>query len=154
MNQTTKSAGPVWYWVVAAVALLWNLLGCAMFAVELFAQEAAMESMTADQKAWVRSIPAWVYVVYGIAVSTGVAGTVGLFLRQGWAVALYAVCLVAVIVQMFYTMIPGGGLQVMGPSGAVMPAVVIVIAAALLWFARFAKSRNWIGQVSPTVERA
>jgi hypothetical protein len=31
--------------------------------------------------------------------------------------------------------------------------VVIGIAAALLWFSWFARSRGWFGQVSPTVER-
>jgi hypothetical protein len=141
----TKSAVPLWYWVVAAVALLWNLLGCAMLGIELFAQEAMMESMTADQKTWARSIPGWIYVVYAVAVSTGVAGSIGLFLRRSWTIALFAVCLVAVIIQMTYTMIIAGGLQVTGPSGAVMPMLVIAAAAALLWFARFAWSRSWIG---------
>ncbi len=86
-------------------------------------------------------------------MSTGVAGTIGLFMRKGWTIAMFAICLVAVIVQMFYTMIIGGGLQVMGPSGLVMPSLVISIAAVLLWFSWFARSRGWFGQVSPTVER-
>ena len=145
MSQETKSAVPRWYWVIAAVALLWNLLGCTFFAMELFAQEAFMESMTEPQKEWVRSIPGWIYFVYGLAVSTGVVGSVGLFLRKGWTTLMFTICLVAVIVQMVYTMIIGGGLQVTGPSGLVMPSVVIVIAAALLWFSRFARSRGWLG---------
>jgi hypothetical protein len=143
VNQKTKSAVPLWYWVIAAVALLWNLLGCAMFGMEIFAQDAMLQSMTEDQKEWARSIPAWIYFVYGLAVSTGVAGSIGLFMRKGWTIGMFAICLVAVIVQMVYTMIIGGGLQVMGPSGLVMPSLVIVIAAALLWFSLFARSRSW-----------
>ena len=145
MNQNTKPAIPFWYWVIAAVALLWNLLGCAIFATEMFAQEAAIASWTAEQKQWARSIPGWIYFVYGVAVTTGVLGSVGLFLQKQRTIVLFAVCLVAVLVQMGYTMIIAGGLAVMGPSGAVMPSVVIVIAAALLWFSWFAKSRNWLG---------
>jgi len=152
MNQTTKSAVPFWYWVIAAVGLLWNLLGCLFFAMEMFAQEAMMESMTDAQKEWARSIPGWIYFVYGVAVSTGVAGCIGLFMRQGWSIPMFAVCLVAVIVQMGYTMIIAGGLEAMGPSGAVMPLLVIAIAAGLLWFSWFAKRRNWFGGVSSTVE--
>jgi hypothetical protein len=143
MKQQTKSAIPLWYWVVAAVALLWNLLGCLFLTVELFAQETFMESMTEAQKAWARSIPGWIYFVYGVAVLTGVAGSIGLLLRQGWSTVMFAICLVAVIVQMVYTMLIGGGLQASGPSGLVMPSLVIVIAAALLWFSRFARSRGW-----------
>jgi hypothetical protein len=154
MNQNTKPAVPLWYWVIAALALLWNLLGCAAFAMEVFAQEAMMQSMTEDQKEWARSIPRWIYFVYALAVTTGVAGSIGLLMRHGWTVALFAICLAAVLVQMFYTMILGGGMQVMGPSGLVMPSLVIVFAAALLWFSWFARSRSWLGQVRPTVERA
>lgn len=148
MNRQTKSAVPPWYWVFAAVALLWNLLGCAFFGIELVAQEAAMEYMTEPQKAWARSIPGWVYFIYGVAVATGVAGSIGLLLRKSWAPTMFAICLVSVIVQMVYTMIIGGGLRVMGPSGAVMPLLVIGVAAALLLFSRFARSRGWLGEVS------
>jgi hypothetical protein len=153
MHQTTKPAVPRWYWVIAAVALLWNLLGCVFFAMEIFAQEALMESMTEAQKQWARSIPSWIYFVYGLAVTTGVAGSIGLFMRKSWTIAMYAICLVAVIVQMVDTMIIGGGLQAMGPSGAVMPLLVIGIAAALLWFSWFARRRNWFGKVSLTADR-
>ena len=153
MNQETKSSVPRWYWVIAAVALLWNLMGCAFFAIEIFAQEAAMESMTQAQKEWARSIPRWIYFVYGVAVTTGVAGSIGLFLRKSWTIATFAICLAAVTVQMVYTMLIGGGLQVMGPSGLVMPSIVIGIAAALLWFSSFARSRGWFAQVNPSVER-
>ena len=139
--------------MIAAVALLWNLVGCAFFAMELFAQEAFMKSMTEPMKEWARSIPGWIYFVYGLAVSTGVAGSIGLFLRKSWTTLMFAICLVAVIVQMVYTMIIGGGIQVMGPSGLVMPSLVIVFSAALLWFSWFARSRSWFGQVSPANRR-
>jgi len=142
MKQKTKSAVPLWYWVIAAVALLWNLMGCAIFAIEMFAQEAAMESMTQAQKEWARSIPRWIYLVYGVAVSTGVAGSIGLFMRKSWTITMFAICFAAVSVQMVYTMLIGGGLQVMGPSGLVMPSMVIGIAASLLWFSWFARRRS------------
>jgi hypothetical protein len=153
VNQNTTSAVPRWYWVIATVALLWNLLGCAFFGMELFAQEAVMESMTEPQKEWARSIPRWIYFVYGLAVSTGVAGSVGLLLRKGWTTLMFAICLGAVIVQMVYTMLLGGGLQAMGPAGLVMPSLVIGVAAALLWFSWFARSRGWFGPVSPPAAR-
>ena len=81
------------------------------------------------QKEWARSIPGWIYFVYVVAVSTGVAGSIGLLLRKGWTTLMFAICLVAVIVQMFYTMIISGGLKAIGPSGLIMPSLVIAIAA-------------------------
>jgi hypothetical protein len=152
MQRQTRSGIPFWYWAVAAAALLWNQMGCVMFGIEMFAQETAMESMTQEQKAWVRSIPRWIYVVYGVAVSSGVAGSIGLFMRKNWSIAMFAVCLVAVSVQMIFTMILGGGLQVMGRSGLIMPALVIGIAAILLWFSWFAKNRGWFVPMIPAVK--
>jgi hypothetical protein len=89
-------------------------------------------------------MPSWLYWIYGLAVSTGLAGSIGLFRQKGWSVPLFATCLGAVLVQMVYSMLVAGGLQVMGPSALVMPVLVIVIAAALLWFAHFARRRSWI----------
>jgi hypothetical protein len=152
VNPATKPSVPFWYWAIVGLALLWNLLGCLFFAVEMFAQEAAIQSLTEPQKEWARSIPGWIYFVYGLAVTTGVAGSIGLFLRKGWTIPLFAISLAAVIVQMAYTMLIGGGLQVMGPSGAVMPSLVIAIAAALLWFSWFARSCGWLGPVSPAAK--
>jgi hypothetical protein len=145
MNPPAKRSVPVWYWVIAVVAVLWNLMGCAALATELFAQEAMMESMTEPQKAWARSIPTWIYFVYGVAVGTGVAGSVGLCLRSGWSVWLFAISLVAVLIQMVHTMLIAGGLAVMGPGGAIMPTLVIVLAAFLLWFSWLARGKGWIG---------
>jgi hypothetical protein len=144
MNDEAKSTVPSWYWVVAAIALIWNLLGCAAFAMELFAQEAAMESMTDVQREWARSLPGWIYLIYGAAVGTGVAGSITLFLRRTWAVSLFGISLAAVLVQMIYSMLIAGGLQAMGPSGAVMPTVVIALAAALLWFSFLARRKSWL----------
>lgn len=145
MNKQPNLAVPLWYWVIAALALLWNLLGCAFFGMEMFAQEAVMASMAEDQKEWARTIPGWIYFVYGLAVTTGVLGSLGLFLRKNWSVALFAISLAAVLVQMGYTMIIGGGLQVMGPSGLVMPLVVIVFSGALLWFSWFSSRQGLFG---------
>ena len=151
MNEQSKPAVPFWYWVIATLALLWNLMGCAAFGMEVFAQEAMMESMTEEQKEWARAIPGWIFVVYALAVTSGVAGSIGLFMRKRWTVTLFAICLAAVIVQMGYTMFIMTGMEVMGPSGLVMPGLVIFFAAALLWFSWFARGQNWLGPVRPTM---
>jgi hypothetical protein len=144
VNEHPKPAVPRWHWAIATAALLWNLMGCAIFATEIFAQEAAMKSWTEAQKAWAQSIPSWIYFVYAVAVVSGVAGSIGLFLRKAWSVFLFGISLPAVLIQMVYTMLIAGGLQAMGPSGLVMPALVIVFAAALLWYAWFAKGKGWL----------
>ena len=89
-------------------------------------------------------MPGWIYIVYALAVFTGVGGSVGLLMRRGWSALLLAISLMAVVVQMSYTMIVSGGLEVMGPGGAIMPAVVVLFAGFLAWFSRWAKGKGYV----------
>jgi uncharacterized protein VirK/YbjX len=144
LSEQQKLSVPVWFWVIAAVALLWNLIGFVIFLSEVFAQEAMMESMTEKQKEWTRSTPSWIYFVFAISVSTGLAGSICLLMRKASSVLLFTISFVAVLIQMLYTMLIAGGLQVMGPSGAVMPAVVIILSIAWLLFSQFSKGKGWL----------
>lgn len=137
MSDDSKLSAPVWFWMLAVVALLWNLMGCMIFLSEVFAKEAMMESFTEEQKEWSRAIPFWIYIVFAISVLSGVVGSIGLLVRRKLAVPCFAVSLFAVVVQMGYTMLIAGGLRVMGPSGAVMPVMVVVLAVIWLLFSKY-----------------
>lgn len=143
---TAVTRTPKWYLPIVIVALLWNLLGCLFLAIELFAQDAAIASMTEPQQEWVRSTPGWIYVIYAIGVTTGVAGSIGLLARKTATTTLFAISLVAVVLLQGYTMGIAGGLAVMGPSGLIMPAVVVVIAALLFGLSRFGKKAGWLSR--------
>ena len=144
MNEQSKASVPVWFWVIAAVALLWNIMGCMILLSEVFAKEAMMESFTEEQKEWSRSIPGWVYIVFAISVATGIAGSIFLFMRKRLSVPSFTISFVAVLIQMVYTMLIAGGLRVMGPSGAVMPVLVVLLSIAWLLFSLFSKGKGWL----------
>lgn len=144
MNEQQKASVPLWFWGIAVVALLWNMIGCVILLSEVFAQEAMIESMTEVQKEWSRSTPIWIYFVFAISVSAGVAGSIGLLMRKKLSVPLFLVSFVAVFIQMVYTMLIAGGLQVMGPAGAVMPAVVVTLSIAWLLLSLYYKAKGWL----------
>lgn len=144
MSEQARASVPKWFWVIAVLSLLWNLMGCMIFLTEVFAKEAMMESFTEAQKEWSRAIPVWIYVVFAISVSTGVLGSICLLKRMKLSVPVFAISCIAVLVQMVYTMLIAGGLQVMGPSGAVMPTIVSVLSVAWLQFSWFAKGKGWL----------
>ena len=146
-DATSASPTPKWYLPVAIVAVLWNLVGCVNLAFELFAQDALIESWSAAQQEWARSIPAWIYVIYAVAVTMGVAGSRGLLLRQPGTTVLFAISLFAVVVQMTYTMGIAGGLTVLGPSAAITPAMVIAIATLLLGVSVHSKNSGWLSRL-------
>lgn len=144
MNENPKSAVPRWFWAIAIVALLWNIMGCVVFLSDVFAKEEMIKTMTEPQKEWARSIPGWVYAFFGVSVGTGIAGSIALLMRNKLALPLFAISFVAVLVQMVHTMGIAGGLQVMGPSGAVMPVIVVVLACLWLVASAGFRRRGWL----------
>jgi hypothetical protein len=103
-----------------------------------------LESFTEAQKEWSRSTPTWIYLVFAISVITGIAGCVSLLMRKRLAIPLFAISCIAVIIQMTYAMLIDRGLQVMGPSGAVMPVLVVILSIVWFQFARIGKVKKWL----------
>lgn len=144
MNKNLSTSIPVWFWLVSGAAILWNLMGCVIFLSDVFALESNIQSWTEPQKEWARSTPTWIYFLFAISVSSGVAGSIFLLLRQPLSITLLAVSFATVLVQMTYTMLIAGGLKVMGPSGAVMPTIVVLLGLTWLLFSLFSKRNNWL----------
>ena len=81
-SEETPTRIPVWFRIVAVIALLWNLMGCAAFAAEMLIQEEMMKTMTPEAQEWAKGIPGWIYVVYFLAVSSGTLACIGLLVRK------------------------------------------------------------------------
>lgn len=143
MKEKTKPAVPVWYWLVATAALLWNLIGCMNFGVEVFALEAAINDWTDAEKEWARSIPTWIYFVFAIAVTTGTTASIGLLLRKSWTIPLFAISLIAMTFQILYSMFVCGGFAVFELTISILLLIPIVVPALFLWFSWFANKRGW-----------
>jgi len=88
--------------------------------------------------------PSWLYIVFAIAVLTGLIGCIGLLMRKRWAVTLFLVSLITVIVQFGYNVFGTELLSALGNSAAIMPIVVIVFAALLYLYAKRCDARGWL----------
>ncbi len=141
--ETTKKA-PLVYWLVAVAVSFWNLMGCIIFFSAILGGEAMLEGMTEVQKEWARSLPAWIYVVFGIAIVSGVLGCVSLWIRKKVSFSLFLISLAAVLVQQIYSMFIAGGFQVMGAQGLIMPGIVTAIAFSTVWFSMFSLRKGWL----------
>ena len=145
MDEEPPQNIPKWFWVIAVSALIWNLMGFVIFYGETFQQEALIVGFEPDQQEWMRSTPRGIYVVFGLSVGTGILGSLLLLAKKKTSLPLFSVSFIAVLIQMIYTMLIAGGLEVMGPSGAIMPCVVIFLAAAWLGFAFQFLRKGWLG---------
>lgn len=131
----------VWYWVIAVLGLLWNSFGAAdylAYHLDTAAYEARMEP---DAVAYYNGLPGWLMYAWALAVWGGVLGWVLMLLRSRFAVPVFLVSLVAMVVN-FGWWVPTGGLSVMPAAGLVVTALVVAGAVFALWFARRARANG------------
>jgi hypothetical protein len=133
---------PKWYMPVTIIALLWNLMGCAAYVMDMTMSPEAVAALTDAQRAMYEARPAWAVAAYATAVWAGAAGSLGLVLRKTWAMPLLLLSLVALVVQ---------DVALFGMSGAtadstavVLQSMVMIIAIGLVLLARKAASHHWI----------
>jgi hypothetical protein len=142
--QVGATAVPAWFWIVAIAALLFELLGCFFYFVEVRMSAADIAALPLDQAAMLAARPSWYYAAFGIAVWVGVAGAVLLLLRRRWAVWALLISLVAAIVQ-FSSVLIVPEMRAMTPSDALfVPITVIIVAYAFWQFSKLAGRRGWL----------
>jgi hypothetical protein len=145
MTTTTGGKRSVGYWIVAVFALVWNLIGVAMWYLQINMTPEKLAMMPEAQRQVYEGTPSWLNVAFAVAVFAGVLGGVGLLMKKRWATTMFVLSLVALLIQMIgaFTVTPAWAAY--GPAGLVMPAVLVAIALFLLWYANKAKARGWLG---------
>lgn len=134
---------PVSFWVIAAAGLAWNLIGLAMYYLQVTATPAQLAtSYSPAEVAYLQNIPAWANAAYGLAVTAGVLGCIALLLRRGFARVLLALSLIGIVAQNVYGIVLGDGIEVFGYGALVLPILVLTIGIALLIYAGRAKKNG------------
>ena len=142
MHAAAAPTLPTSFRIISVLALLWNLLGPAMFAMQATVSPESLAAMPAAQRAVHEATPLWINVAFGLAVASGVLGAVGLLLRRRWAVAMFAVSLVALAVQLLGAYLVTPAWAASGVAGLALPALLIAIVAGLLGYARSVARRG------------
>jgi ABC-type xylose transport system permease subunit len=132
------------FWIVSAVALAWNLVGVMSYLTSVTAGPEVLAALPEAERALYANIPAWATSAYAIAVFGGLLGSVALLLRKAWAVPLFVASLIGVLVQMGHAFLMTALLEVKGASAAILPVLILAIAAYLAWYARSARARGWL----------
>ncbi|WP_162314440.1 hypothetical protein [Pseudoxanthomonas yeongjuensis] len=145
MNTASVSPRRWTFWVIAFVALVWNLIGLAMFVVQVRLTPAMVAAMPAAQQQVHAATPPWVDIAFGVAVVFGVLGSLALLLRKRLAPPLFMVSLLAIVVQVAGIFVATPAWQAYGPAGLAMPAMLVVIAVYLYGYARTAAAKGWLG---------
>lgn len=147
MNATTidPAVRPRWYSVAAIAALLWNLIGIAMFLMHYTLSPEALAALPPEQQALFEAMPGWTWVAYGVATIGGALGALMLVMRRRAATWLLTLSLLAVVAQFLWQAVLSEAVPLLGPVQALtLPVVVLAAAALICWFAWRAAARGWL----------
>jgi len=137
MTENSMNKPPIWFWIVSAVALIWNLLGVGVYLAQAYMDEDTMAALTESERAMYDNLPAWYTGVFALAVFGGALGCIALLLRKKWAYIILLVAAIAAIIQMCYVAFS------LKMANAMTP-MIIIVAIALVWLAKHATKKGWL----------
>lgn len=140
-----RNRAPVWFWIVAALILLWGLAGVAAFYMDVTMSAEKFAELPDYDRQLMAGRPQWYIWLYGVAVWSGLLAAVVLLLRSAIAYAGFVLSLIAVIAMFGYIFATTDLIAVKGfVEAAGFPAVIAAIAAFQVWLAQYARRRGWI----------
>ena len=128
------------FWVVGAIALIWNVMGVINFFVQM--NPDVLDAYRESERAIIEGRPAWATGAFAIAVFGGALGCVLLLMRKRAAFYVFIASLLGVIVTMTHTL----GVGIDFGLGEILGIILmpLVVAAFLIWYAKQAESKGWI----------
>ena len=143
MNDKTVGGVHWSFWVIGAVALIWNVMG----AINLFMQmnAGALAAMPEAQRAIIEGRPAWATGAFAIAVFGGALGCLLLLLRKSAAYYFFIASLLGMIAHMLPYLGMAGSTIDFGPFEiSVYILMPLGVAAFLIWYSKQVESKGWI----------
>ncbi|MBV1922925.1 MAG: hypothetical protein KUG68_02735 [Flavobacteriaceae bacterium] len=141
---TTTNKPKVAFWIIAIIALIWNAMGVMAYIGQAYMTDDAKALLPEAQRELYENVPAWATAAFAIAVFGGLLGSLALIIKKKWAIPLFLLSLLGVLVQMVYNFFLSNNMDVYGPGGYIMPIMVIIIAIFLYMYSKKAKTNGWL----------
>ena len=134
---------PPWFGAVAGQGNAWTSLGLVQIvgAVTATSASLAAKGMTPEQIDVYLSIPFRMNFAFGVGVIGGLIGSILMAVKNKGAQPVLLASLVAYVV-LYIGDIVHGVFAALGPPQVIVLTVVVAIAAALLWVARFSDKQR------------
>jgi hypothetical protein len=132
------------FWVISSMALVWNLMGVFNYLTQAFMTNEVLATLPKDQQLLYEDVPAWVTAAFATAVFSGTVGALLLLLKKKNASIFFILSFVGIIIQMTYGLLINENTDSYGPLGLLMPLMIIVVGAYLIWYSKKASENRWL----------
>lgn len=132
---------PIWFWILAVGALLFEAAGAYLFANSMTLDP---NMLPLDQRSIYAATPKWMTFAWGVAIATGVIGAVALLARRRIAQPFLLISWLAVAVQ-FAGLFLVKQLRELTPEDHLMVPIVILLLSYGIWqLSLLANKRYWL----------
>lgn len=128
------------FWVIGILALLWNLMACVNFIMQMNPE--AVAKFPESHQAIIVGRPLWATAGFAICVFGGALACILLLLKKSSAIYLFSASVLGVILTMIHTLKVSGSFT----QSEIMIMIVspTLVAILLLCYAIYSKSKLWI----------
>ncbi len=132
------------FWIIGGAALFWNLLGLFLYYQHVTTTIADLQRSSPEMQDLVLNVPMWATSAYATAVTAGVLGSLLMLMRKSWAVPIFILSLIGVVIQDLHTFVLKNAYAIIGPIWSAVSLAVLVVAVLLVWYSRAARARGWL----------
>lgn len=147
-TMSEKMKVPGWFWAIAIVMLIWNLLGVLAFFGDyvLTHSEEMMSVLPENQQDLYNSRAGWYTPAFAIGVFFGLLGCITLIMRRKISFIFFVISLIGVALSNIHNFGIQKMHQAMEMTGGqyFATALVILIAIFLVWFSSNCKKKGWL----------
>ena len=142
---TQAQKNPLWFSIIAIIAILWNLFGIIQYLSDVTMSDEAKSFLNPDLVTLMDSTPKVITAFYALAVWGGFAASVLLLLKKAKALVLFQISLIAVILNTGYYIFFTNGPEIVGEAAYYgLQSTIIIVALLLVYLSKKAISKNWI----------
>jgi len=135
---------PVWFYILAVILLIWNLLGLGNFYNHVTMTDEKLLSMPQEQRALFQNFPVWALVGFALAVFGGIIASVLLLLKKKIALQFFIISLVGIIIHLAHSFTVVDKLGDYGFWIYIMAVLLITLAGVGLWLTKFGMRKGFV----------
>lgn len=128
------------FWVIGTFMLLWNVMGCINFFVQMNPEMVA--AYRESEQAMIQSRSLWSTIGFVIAVFGGTLGCVLLLLKKSTAFYLFVSSFIGVVITTLHALTLGVQFEMGEVIGIIM--MPSIVALFLIWYVQYCKTKGWL----------
>ena len=143
MNDEIPGAVHWSFWLIGAVALIWNVMGCINFFMQMDAD--VLASFSASARALVEDRPGWATAAFAVSQFGGAFGCILLLLKRSAAYHAFIASLLGVVVIAIRTL--GMAVSTIDLAPGEIAGYILMplgVAVFLIWYSKHAENKGWI----------